>query len=259
MPDEIKILGVYSLRKETETGIGGTTHHYSQVTYWFARRLNDDDYEVQPLNSNNIPSGIRKIISKGEFIYSYAPEPDYYEKKTLPFLESLKAKLDKGEEHLEEGNLEKAEKEFCKAVLIDAENARANIGLGSVYCLKKDHKKLKQILDRLLNIDDVFNEEQRHRFNEFGMNLRKQKYYDESILYYQKALQVNESDERLLFNIARAHYEMGDIESCVKRLSEALRLDPHFKEARAFLAHCGKLVQNNVEDNAGTEPPILPR
>jgi len=242
MPDEIKILGVYSLRKKTETGIGGTAKHYSQVTYWFVRRLNDDDYEIQPLNANNIPSGVKKTVSKGEFIYSYSPEPDYYEKKTLPFLESLRAKLDKGEEYLEDGSLELAEKEFCKAVLIDAENARANIGLGSVYCLKKDQKKLKQVLDRLLNIDDVFNEEQRHRFNEFGISLRKQKYFDESIIYYQKALQVNASDERLLFNIARAFYDMGDIESCMKRLSEALELVPDFKEARTFLAHCGKLA-----------------
>jgi tetratricopeptide (TPR) repeat protein len=248
MPDAIKVLGVYSLHKETETGIGGGAKQYSQATYWFVRRLNDDDYEVQPLNASNIPSGIRKIISKGEFTYNYALEPDYYEKKTLPFLDSLKAKLDKGEEYLEAGNLEKAEREFCKAILIDAENARANIGLGSVYCLKKDHKKLKQVLDRLLNIDDVFNEEQRHRFNEFGMNLRRQKYFAESILYYQKALQVNASDERLLFNIARAYYDMGDIDTCMKRLSDALLLAPNFMEAQSFLAHCGKLAPNGANE-----------
>ncbi|NMC49393.1 MAG: tetratricopeptide repeat protein [Desulfovibrio sp.] len=237
MSGQPRILGIYSLNRSTEVGVGGTAKEYVQKTYWFARRLDDDAYEVQPLNANHIPSGIRNILSKKDFVTGYVPEPGYYEKKTLPHVQSLKKKLEMGEKHLREGCLDEAEKVFCKAILLDENSCEANVGLGEVYCRTQDHKKLCEVLRRILNLDEVFKEEQRHLFNRFGIDLRKAGYRPEAIAYYQRAIAFSPDDENLHFNIARVHFEAGDLGDCTEHLHTALGINPHFAEAGDFLRY----------------------
>lgn len=235
MSDQYRVLGVYSLNKTTDVGVGGTTKGYAQKTYWFVRRSPEDTYEVQPLNANHLPSGIKKMIGKREFMAEYAPEPGYYEKKTLPHVQSLKKKLESGEEALREGNLDEAENHFCKALLLDEDNPEANVGLGEVYCRKNASRRLEEVLRRVLNMDDVFKEEQRHVFNSFGISLRKEKYYAEAVRYYRRALEFNSEDENLHFNAARAYFEAGDLTMCLEHVREALRIRTDFPEATEFL------------------------
>lgn len=237
-----RVLGVYSKTATAQTGVGATAHEYAQKTYWFVRRLDDERYEVQPLNGNHLPSGLVSHIRKGELIRSFTPELDYYQKKTLPCLQSLQRKIEKGEEHLANEELDLAEKEFCKAVLLDDKNIRANMGLGEVYVRAQDRPKLKKVLDVLLNNDLVFQEEQRRQFNAFGMDLRKNRFLDEAKQYYEKALAMRQDDEHLRFNLARVLYDGQELEACIDQLNEALRLRPDFKEARLFLEHCTKLA-----------------
>jgi tetratricopeptide (TPR) repeat protein len=241
MGDEVatpRVLGVYSKTMAAQTGVGATAHDYAQKTYWFVRRLDDDNYEVQPLNGNHLPSGLVSRVGKGELIRSFSPELDYYQKKTLPCLQSLQRKIEKGEEHLANDQLDLAEKEFCKAVLLDDKNVRANMGLGEVYCRAQDRPKLKKILDVLLSNDVVFLEEQRRQFNAFGMDLRKNRYLEEAKQYYEKALAMRRDDEHLRFNLARVHYDALELDACIEQLNEALRLRPDFTEAKKFLGHC---------------------
>ena len=238
---EARVLGVYSKSGEGEAGTGATTHKFTQKTYWFARRLDDDVYEIQPLNGNHVPSGLTSKISKGDFIRSYSPELDYFQKKTLPCLQSLQKKIEKGEEYLGKDQLDLAEKEFCKAVLIDDKNVKATIGLGEVYCRKQDLTKLKKTLDVLLNNDLVFLEEQRRQFNAFGIDLRKNQFFDEAKQYYEKALSLQPDDDHLHFNLARVHYDLVDVGAAIEHLEQALSLNPQFKVARQFLDHCLKL------------------
>lgn len=178
------------------------------------------------------------VISKGQFISEYVPELDYYERKTVPALKSLRKKLDKGEEFFHADQLDEAEQEFSKALIMDEHNPQANIRLGEVHCKKRDYKKLKAVLDRILNNDAVFAEEERHRFNEFGISLRKNGYHQESIQYYSKALDLKSGDEHLHFNLARVFFEMGDIEQCKRHLRKALDIRADFREAALFLHHC---------------------
>jgi tetratricopeptide (TPR) repeat protein len=235
MSDGSRILGVYSLTKTTEVGVGGTAKGYEQKTHWYVRRLPDDTYEVQPLNANHLPSGVRRVLSKKEFMAGFAPEPGYYEKKTLPHVQSLKKKLEQGEEALAEGNLDAAEKTFCKALLLDADNPAATVGLGEVYCRKQEHRRLGEVLRCILNMDEIFREEQRHAFNSFGISLRKEKFFAEAIRYYRRAIEFNPTDENLHFNAARAYFEAGELTLCLEHLREALRLRPDFTEAAEFL------------------------
>lgn len=235
--DESHVLGVYALSQDSRTGIGGTKKRYAQETLWFVRRINDDDYCVQPLNANSIPSGPITTLTKGEFLRSYQPRPGYYEKRCLPFLESLKKKIATADKYLDAGELDTAEKEFVKALLLDEKHPKANVELGKISLEKGDGKKLASAMRRILGIDALFQEQERHLFNTFAIALRKGKRFAEAITLYEQALSRNADDENLHFNMARALAEGGDIPAAQGHLRQALALRPDFAEARRFLAH----------------------
>lgn len=233
-------LGIYSRTSEKAVGSGLTCRASTHKTYWYVRRTGLETYEIQPLNSSNIPSGHRQVISKGQLMKSYEPEPGYYESKTLPILKSLQRKIDLGEKFLHQALLSQAEKEFLKATMIHEENLEANIGLGNIYIKNKEFGKVKKVLKVLLNADLTLNNQQRHQFNIFGISLRKSGQFDDAIRYYNKALKFNEDDENLHFNIARAYYErqnQGDLDACKHHLHTALSLRPNFDEGLQFHAH----------------------
>lgn len=235
-----QVLGVYRKKDDKGTAAGSTPSRTESTTHWFVRRLSNDEYEVQPLNFNHVPSGIRSSITKGQLMENYAPEPRYYETRTLPALKSLEKKIELGEQFFNKGLLSKAEKEFLKATMIDEKNSKANLGLGAVYTEQGEFHKVKKILQVLLGNDAAFQEEQRQQFNTFGIGLRKQKMYDEAIEYYSKALEYNDNDEYLHFNLARALFEKGDEIGCMEHLQSAIELDPDFSEAQKFLAYMEK-------------------
>lgn len=246
------ILGIYSKKKQLGSGFGDTRRTAEQKTYWFVRRMDDDNYEVQPLNQNHVPSGVTSTVSKRAFMTEYVPEIDYYERRTVPALQTLRRKMDRGEELLQMDQLDAAESEFAKALYIDEDNPQANLRLGDIACRKKDFRKLKQALQRIMGIDQVFVEAERHRFNEFGMSLRKSGFFSEAVGYYSKALQISSQDEHLYFNIARVFFEMGDQAACIQHLEGALRINPDFKQAHQFLDHC----RQTPHSVAGTQPDL---
>ena len=235
-----KILGVFSLHNVENIGAGQTKTHKDQVTYWYARQLADVEFEVQPLNSTNVPSGLRNTIGQEEFLRQYIPEPLYYKNHTVPALKTLARKIKEGERQFSVGDLDGAEKEFIKALMIDELNVEANYGLGEVYSEKSDYLRLKKVLSTLLVLDDAFEFKHRARFNKFGMSLRKNGHHDESIAYYKKALQISGSDEHIYFNLGRVYLDQDELEKCCVVLRKALEINPVFDEAKRFLAWCEK-------------------
>ena len=244
LPDmeQCRILGVYSMSRQTKTGQGGTSRAHDQKTYWFIRRSPEGDYYVQALNANAIPSGPVTPVTKGEFLSNYQPEAGYYEKHCLPFIESLKKKIALAEKHLSEDDLDGAEKEFLKALLLDEKHPKANIELGKIYLDKGDGKKLAAALRRIFSIDVLFMEQERHLFNEFAISLRKEKRYAESVSFYEKALERNAGDENLHFNVARALSESGDTAGAIRHLEQALAIHPGFEQAARLLEHIRSAV-----------------
>ncbi len=245
MPDYPIILGVYFLGVQTEVGIGDTAGKHQSVTYWYARQLDADRFEVQPLNVYHVPSGVKSELTAGEFLTNYTPEPAYYKNNTVPALESLAKKIEKGEEFFSMGNLDEAEKQFVKALMIDDLNVKANYGLGKVASEKKDYARLKKVLGTLLHLDEAFSHEYREQFNNFGIILRKNKNYDEALVFYGRALELNAMDENVHFNMARAYYEKQATDDCLHHLNMALAINPGFVEARKFLDYTMKRMGNS--------------
>ncbi|MBI4807294.1 MAG: tetratricopeptide repeat protein [Desulfovibrio sp.] len=236
------ILGVYSHRRGIRVGTGTTKAQHTKVTYWFARQLEQDNFDVQPLNIYHVPSGLRESVPSEKFLAEYTPEPSYYQVNTVPALKSLYEKVTKGEEYLKDGDLDAAEKEFIKALMIDDLNVQANYGLGEVYTEKNEFEKLLKVLKVLMGLEDAFNLENRERLNSFGVKLRKNGHYDQAASFLEKALEINQDDDHIMFNLARVHFDKKDYENCKKRLTEALELNPDFLEARKFLNYCNQVA-----------------
>ena len=235
MSDFPQILGVYSLQLEADIGAGATHGKHDNVTYWYARQLSDAEFEVQPLNVNHVPSGVRTVLEEMDFLKQYTPEPTYYKLHTVPALETLSRKIEQGAEAFAKGDLDEAESQFIKALMIDEKSIDANYGLGEVYSEQKNFSKLKQVLNTLMGLSEAFTFEYRQQFNKFGISLRKNGHYEESIRYYEKSLEINEQDENVYFNLARVFYEQGDNKLCAENLQQALGINPEFVEAQKFL------------------------
>ncbi len=242
MNDFPMILGVFSLRRSEEVGTGATAAKHAQLTYWYARQLNTDMVEVQPLNLYHVPSGIRKTALLDEFLRSYTPEPRYYEINTVPALKSLKTKIDQGEKFFSLGLLDEAERAFLKALMIDEMNVPANYGLGEVYTEQKNYAKLVKVLGVLMGLDEAFSTEYRQKLNTFGISLRKQGFLDESLDFFTRALEIQSEDENIYFNLARVHFDKGDLDKCVEVLGTATSLNPDFSEAFKFIRYCERLM-----------------
>lgn len=234
------ILGVYSLKKISDIGLGDTSAKRESVSYWYVRQLADDLFEVQPLNIYHVPSGVKQELGAKEFLRNYNPEPQYYKSNTVPALQSLAKKIESGQEMFAKGQLEEAEKVFLKALMIDDQSVKANYGLGQVYTEQHEYAKLKKVLNTLLYLDEAFSQQHREQFNSFGITLRKNKCFEESIRFYSRALELNAMDEHVYFNMARAHYEKGATEECIRNLNIALAINADFTEARKFLDYCQK-------------------
>jgi len=233
--DGYEVMGVYSHSTKYEYKVGERGSRYRHGTFWFVRKRNDTIYEVRPLNANHVPSGVTKLVSKEDFLQFYTPELSYFQDNTLPCLETLQKKVRMGRRYFNLGQLDKAEHSFCDAVLMQDDSVDGNLGLSEIYAEQQEFTKLRAVLDKLLNIDEIFREEQRHRFNEFGINLRKKELFDDAIRFYDKALEVNELDENLHFNIARAYHGKEKGEKSREHLVRALELNPKMVEAKSFL------------------------
>ena len=235
MSDDCEVMGVYSHSTKYEYKVGERGSRYRHGTFWFVRKRDEETFEVRPLNANHLPSGLTKLVSREDFLKFYTPELSYYQDNMLPCLETLQKKVRLGRRYFNLGQMDKAEMAFCDAVLLQHDSVDGNMGLSEVYAEQEKFSKLRTTLDKLVNIDEVFREEQRHRFNEFGINLRKKELYDDAIRFYSKALEVDDNDENLHFNIARAYHAKEKFEECRKHLERALEINPAMPEATSFM------------------------
>jgi len=235
-----KIKGVFSSQSLKKIGTGTTARKVLQKTYWFATETDKDAIEVQPLNINYVPSGPKQSIPKDEFLDKFAPEPEFYTATVYPKIRELHKTVARAERHRKQGDTFSAEYEYGNALKVDEENIRANFGLGLTYLERGEKEKGDDIFRRLVKLDAAFEEEHKHLFNDFGINLRKNNMNDQAIEYYQRALSLSANDENLHYNIARAYFAHSDIPQCVVQLIAALKLNRSMPEAKKFLNFLAK-------------------
>ncbi len=234
------LVGAFSTQSVEKVGTGTTQRKVVQKTYWYAKELEGGSVEVQPLNGKYVPAGIKEHMDKDAFLQRFSPEPEFYQKTVFPKMKELNTTVMRAEELRAKGAMYSAEFEYQNALAVDAENVKANFGLGLTYLARGESNKANDLFERLVHLDAAFEEEHKHLFNEFGISLRKSGMLDQAVVYYGRALEMTTEDENLYYNMARAYFEKGDIGGCVENLKSALRINPSHPQVVEFLAYLKK-------------------
>ncbi len=247
--DKTKIKGLYSTTRQTHAGGGSTVREVNTKSYWYAEEGDTGIVFVQQLNRNFVPTGTKRGIERSDFLAQYAPEQEVYETKVRPNMRQMGQTIARAERYRDTKKPYSAEVEFNKALAIDEESVRANFGLGLSYLDRGERGKATDVFTRIVRMDAAFQEEHKHLFNDFGINLRKNKMFDHAISYYEKAISISPEDEHLHCNIARAYYGKGDLESAKYHLREAVTINGNVRFAEKFLNHLekkkGKVVKQH--------------
>jgi len=230
-----KINGVFSSQDVRKVGTGTTTRKTIQKTVWFCIEQDDGEIEVQPLNTNYVPSGPKKKIGREPFFAAFSPEPEMYVSTVYPKMRELNKVILRADRHRNQGEYYSAEMEYGTALKVDGENVRANFGLGITYLERGEGGKAENIFERLVKLEAAFEAEHKHLFNEFGIKLRKNKMLDQSITYYERALELSPHDEHLFYNLARAYLEKQNVEKALEYLLKTLDMNPALEPAVKFL------------------------
>lgn len=252
------IRGVFSTQAIEKVGTGTTTRKTIRKTFWMCEEQSNETIHIQPLNVNCVPSGAKKTIPKEEFLNKFSPEPEFYHHSVFPAIKKLNHAIELGESHRNKGKTFSAEFEYQNALNIDLDNVRANFGLGLTYLSRGETKKADNIFERLVNLDATFEPEHKHLFNDFGINLRKNKMYNQAVDYYTRALDLSQGDENLHYNIARAYLSKNELELAVQHLQTALKMNPELDAAVQFHDWLKTKGVLNEEGQLNPDASLLP-
>ncbi|MBF0475112.1 MAG: tetratricopeptide repeat protein [Deltaproteobacteria bacterium] len=230
---------VYVEAKEMKIGTGGTARIQKSETFYQLMGT-EEDVVVLSLLIKDTPSKIIEKVPLDEFEKRFARVENYFKEKAKEINVNLSRHLSVGEQHLEKQEYYSAEFEFDSALKMDQRNLRANLGKSQTRAALGDEQGAVEILKKMSDFDDLYQIENKHVFNKYGIQLRNHKMYDDSVQSYVKALKCDSGDEHLFYNLARALYEKGDQEKACRVLKNAIRLNPDFKDGETLLAYYEK-------------------
>ena len=238
--ESIKIQGIYFERKLMTAGVGATVQEKTDDLHYYIRELDDGNIRLEFLKDGKSTGTELDVISKEEFAKRFRSCSEHdcqlvqktpEDKKKAKHNEIVKV----ADEHLKNKEYNSAEFEYGRALKLNEESVRANYGMGKVYIETGRIEQAKEIFKKISKIDALFEDENKHIFNEFGIDLRKQGMYDEAIGNYEKAISIDPKDENLYYNLGRAYKEKGDFKTAYEKVKKALELKPDFKEAQESL------------------------
>ena len=226
----VPLVGIFSKadRNSFTKGRGKGT-----LAYWFARERNPGAIHLQMLNKDLVPSGKLERMSRDVFLKDYTLEPEIWYKLVT-------RRIDQGDWFRGKNQFLEAKIEYNKALGVDDANIRAMFGLGLCYLALDELEKAQYVFDKLVNIEETFEEEHKHLFNEFGIAMRRKGLLSSAESFYAKALELTSEDEHLFLNKARVRYERGNIEGAFRDLSKAFLVNSNHPAALAFLKHLSK-------------------
>jgi len=230
-----RIHGIFFEESNLTLGTGHTQKNQKLKNYCQADQIDETQMKLAYLGDDGEPTGIEITMPVDEFLRRFTFEPNFMPAKAKTKEQKLADKHSAmAEKHRERKEFFSAEWEYNKALKIEPENIRANFGVGTLYMEMGETEKAKDVFKKLAQVEAIFEEENKHIFNEFGITLRKTKMYDEALANYMKALEISPQDENLYFNIARLYYDKEDASKAQEWLEKALNINPDFREARQF-------------------------
>lgn len=169
------------------------------------------------------------------FIYYRRGDLNYklelFEKSIADFSKSIElqpqyewAYLDRGMALADKGKVLEAEKDFLKALELKPNWGDAFYCLGISY---QDQGKTEKAMDYFkLAVKDTDNQLlfKDKAYNNIGILYNRQKKYNESVLYFDKAIELNPNYSLAYINRAIAKYQLNDIDGVCSDLQRAIEL-----------------------------------
>lgn len=227
-----KISGVFFEESTITLGTGHTQKTQKMKNYCQAEQIDEEKVKLTFLGNEGKPTGIVIELPYDEFLKRYTLDPNFRVKTKNEAEHDRHVAI--AEKHRARGEHFSAEFEYTNALKIDPESIRANFGIGTLYMEMGDTGKAKEVFQKLSEIDAIFEEENKHIFNEFGIELRKANMVDEALANYKKAIAISPEDEHLHFNIARLYYDKKELDEAIEWLRKAQEINPHFRDAKNF-------------------------
>ena len=246
---------VYSQTKKIKVGIGSTakvteiTDHYQTVD------TDGTEVKLYLLDMDDRPMGSPIVIPRDELLKDYTYRPDYFERKKASKSAKVEGHVRAGDDHFLRKEYFSAEFEYGKALALNENHLRANLGKGKTLFATGEKEAAKKIFSRLSKIDALYEKENKHIFNEVGIELRQKGMLAEAVMNYRKAISIDPEDEVLYFNLARACFEKGERQEAAVHLAAALRLKKDFAEAKEFLAVISTAIPQASDAVPSTQPP----
>lgn len=223
-------------------GQGSTSKVQKDVEiHYYIELLEDGSIVLEMVDQDGEPTGnLLEEISKEGFSKRFKTCSQHDCPLRISTLDEIRKRMaanraKMGEQHLKDGELDKAKDKFKRALKFDEENVRARFGLGKTHMKEGKIEEATKIFKELSEMDALFEEENKHVFNKFGIELRKSKMYDLAIANYEKAILIDSKDEALYYNLSIAYEKKDLIQKAIEKLKEALEIDKNFPEAQKRL------------------------
>lgn len=240
---------IYLKQEEIKLGVGSTAKVTTIENYYEMTELDNEQVKLHLLDYTDQPIGKPTVIPR-EKLQEYVYCPDYFKNKKTPKEVATEKHVKSGDSHFEKKEYLSAEFEYNKALDIDQDHLKANLGKGKTLFAVGKKEEARKIFSRISHIDSLFDKENKHIFNEFGIELRKKGMMDEAITNYLKAIEIDPSDEVLYYNLGRVYYEQGDSEKAIGQLKSAIEVKPDFKEAQDFLSKLESSIESSSVPSA---------
>ncbi len=161
---------------------------------------------------------------------------------------------------------------FKKAIKINDLFAEAYKGLADAYKAKGELDEFKRYLQKAAEVHAQFNRLEETKelfieilkydplspnpFNSLGVKLRKSGDLAGALHAYTQALTLTPEDENIHFNISKAYYFMGNVESAKVSVEKALELSPGFEEGRRLYRKLYNREYPRPAGPAGPKPAV---
>ena len=213
---------VFSTKKVSMQS-GGTDQ---QKKFWLVESDSKSLLTIRPIDDQTwLPTGRAHPITLRELQKRYTPESEAY---TQRIQENIG-------QH--EGNLLQLNVPDKEAPPVNESVVISDFQKGIDLLKDGNLEKATAIFADMLDSEKPFEEKHKHLFNDFAIQLRKNKLNSQAIAFYTRALELSwsDEDENLHINLARVLYAEKQYAGCVQHLFDALRIVPGHQVARNFL------------------------
>lgn len=238
-PKSKSLMGVYSTPNSKSPAPGRTKN------LWTVHKVDDKQVEVQPVNKNMAPTGAPKRLTHEEFERLYNREEDYL---VRPSEERTKVKPDEPlpqspankpivpdevvlDKHpFDYETMSPEGRVLSQKMAVMHSDGREMLMRGEVEPATKVYKKI-------LALPGKVEPDHKYMLSDCAVDMRKVGQHDMALGFYQKALSAVKDDEHMYHNVARIHFERGEVDEAIKNLQKSLEVNPKLMESHKFLRY----------------------